>query len=65
MDSCNQLGYILLIITLIATSYLSYKDGGKSFFFGDLTEIEKDRRELQGLELKLKLKEVKEKLDVK
>jgi hypothetical protein len=60
-EAIRLLSYSLLLISLIGTDYHSYLRSGKSIFFADKTQIEKDLREIQKLEIKNKLEELSNK----
>ncbi len=59
-DGIRILTYSLLVIFLLGIDYHSYLRSGRSSFFADKSQIEKDLREIQKLEIKNKLKELKE-----
>lgn len=52
------IGLGLIISTLLAIDYMSYRDGGKSIFHSDKTEIELLNREVQKLRLEAEKKEL-------
>jgi hypothetical protein len=57
--SHGNIGFALLISTLCFLDYQVWIRGGNSYFFEDKTEIEKDLRKIQKLEIKKKLEELK------
>jgi uncharacterized membrane protein len=50
---------IIIIAVLLMIDYHSYLRSGSSICFKDKTELEKDLREIQKLEAKIKLNELK------
>ena len=59
MMNCSWLGFWIFMSMVIFLSYHDFQNGGKSFFFKDLTEIEKDKREIQKLEVKQRLEKLR------
>jgi hypothetical protein len=57
--SHGNIGFALLISTLCFLDYQVWIRGGNSYLFEDKTEIEKDLRKIQKLEIKKKLEELK------
>jgi hypothetical protein len=56
------LGFWIFISTIMYIDYKWYIRGSeKTWFFKDETDIEKDLREIQKLEIKQRLKELREK----
>lgn len=55
------LGLYIFLSTVLYVDYKIFIRSGDSFFLGDKSEIEKDLREIQKLEIKQKLKELKNK----
>ena len=53
------LGLYIFLSTVLYVDYKIFLRSGDSFFLGDKSEIEKDLREIQKLEIKQKLKELK------
>lgn len=57
------MGYLAFCILLSVVMYLDYKTyirGNDSIFFKDQTQLEKDLREIQRIEVSKKLQELKE-----
>lgn len=55
----SYLGFAIILSTIIYLDYKVYLRGNDSIFFKDKTQLEKDLREIQELEAKKKLKELK------
>ena len=59
-NGARLLAYSLFLISLMGIDYHIYLRGGKSLFFVDNTQTEKDLREIQKIEIKNKLKQLSE-----
>ena len=56
----NWLGWVIIISVVMIIDYQIWLRGGDSMFFRDKTQIEKDLREIQKLEIEAKLKKLKD-----
>lgn len=52
--------YALVIVVVFCLDYASWVRGGHGIFFKDKTQLEKDLRKLQHLEVLKKIKEIEE-----
>lgn len=55
----NWLGWVIIISVVMIIDYHMWLRGGDAIFFRDKTQIEKDLREIQKLEVKQKLNKLK------
>lgn len=55
----GNIAVAIFVIGFLAIEYHMWLRGGKSQIFGDKTQIEKDLREIQKLEIEKKLKQIK------
>jgi len=59
LKDLELLAIAIILSTVMAIDYHTYLRGGNSIFFADESQVEKDLREIQRLEIKNKLKELK------
>jgi len=59
LKDLKLLSIAVILSTMMAIDYHIYLRGGNSIFFVDKSELQKDLREIQRLEIKNKLKELK------
>lgn len=52
----------ILFLVLVFIDYIEYRRGSDAIFFKDRNDLEKDRRKIQHIKLKLELQELESKL---
>ena len=59
----NYLGFAIIVTALLYFDYKMYIRGNANLFFKDKTQLEKDLREIQKLEVKIKLENLKKQIE--
>jgi hypothetical protein len=58
-EEMTDLGFAILLSMFMCLDYHCYIRGNDSIFFKDKTKLEKDLREIQKMEIEMKLKDLK------
>ena len=56
----SLIGFYIFLSTILYIDYQLFLRSNDSIFFKDKSQIEKDLREIQKIELQIKIKEIKE-----